>query len=686
MTRVLIQNGKNITRDYGIQKIPSYLIREGVEKFTLDELAVTENEVAAGVAYIRATRTNVDPEEVFLIPVQVDEPVVIDTSQVGFVIISLDQAKINDGSGNAVDGSGIATVEVVEELPEKNYILLATITSEEIDEEEVFTISDNRIWAVLSDNAKPDHLYYADDEGEEDAYIIQANAVKSLHDGLEVNFKAATSNTGPCTLQINDFAPKPLRRRDNEELAAGDLLESYIMKAVYNLDLDVFQVIGPLANDQALIEKSTEQEVRDQAKQTGSNNDKYVTPLRVDQYFDEKMSLTLPCSEDVDGSEIPKLMTLLKNKSSKTENYTSPQLINHFYLEAGNTSAGLPIGSQATSVSRGQVIRFTGAGQGSGKLKSFNIQMGYAAPPNDNIRITIYNIVDGLPSEPIANGVSSSVSIDTSNANNGEFYVFNFPTPPDLELNKDYALILSRTGSLSLTNYATPRRRNGQGVDVVNYQYNTLTEVWIATNDPRWYMFGFLDDIVYNERLCLASDEAIDRRNFIGFCDSNVEQGQNAKVNFPKIYKNDQLDLEVGEVYYLGTNGEIVLDRDIDSVILGSVGVAEQVFKSRPVVGVAISENEILFDGNGPNVAFYQILIDNPGKINSDISIFLESGFTPKEVFRGQNTTVASNAGPIPTWSETDRTSYELKPNGVVIRISSSYSSTATRLFFKITG
>ena len=99
----LILNGTNLTRDHGIQSMPSSILTEGVMQNNENELEVTTNQVDTGLCFVEVTRTTVTPNETFKVPVRITAAETIDTSGTGYVIVRIDQDKVNDGSANASD-------------------------------------------------------------------------------------------------------------------------------------------------------------------------------------------------------------------------------------------------------------------------------------------------------------------------------------------------------------------------------------------------------------------------------------------------------------------------------------------------------------------------------------------------------------------------------------------------------
>ncbi|MGB0707305.1 MAG: choice-of-anchor R domain-containing protein [bacterium] len=236
-------NGTNNTHDYGIQAIPSYLLGAGVRKGFGNECAVTTNQVDTGMVFIEATRTGVSPNETFLVPVRITAPVVVDTSGTGWVIARLDLAKINDGSANASDGTGIAVVEEVASLPGSDpYVILATLSSG--------VITDARTYSELLGQVAPRELFFqGTDSGSADAYAGTFSDFEgTLRDGMIFVLEIANANTGASTFNPNGVGAKAIRKNYNVALDANDFVQYFFAVMRYDAQNDWFQLQNPVAN------------------------------------------------------------------------------------------------------------------------------------------------------------------------------------------------------------------------------------------------------------------------------------------------------------------------------------------------------------------------------------------------------------------------------------------------------
>jgi hypothetical protein len=79
--------------------------------------------------------------------------------------------------------------------------------------------------------------------------VTNAQAVTAYTLGQEINFKAASTNTGPATVNVDGLGNKEIRRHDATALAAGDLISGRIYEAKY--DGTYFQLMRVTATDLA---------------------------------------------------------------------------------------------------------------------------------------------------------------------------------------------------------------------------------------------------------------------------------------------------------------------------------------------------------------------------------------------------------------------------------------------------
>lgn len=195
--RTALLTSKNINLDTDFSKYIETVSEPGV----IEGLAVTASSVATGIAWVLCQRTN--GETIYSL---VQNFNAVSISGDGYVIISIPQNIVDNWGGNE-DGTGIASIEVVSELPEKNYLLLATITGGVVTDnrnmiKKVWELSTeiDSIFAQLEDlDQRVDKLEAADaiDHLEERALVGENYA---LTDTL---FKQLTPKLADSTVEAN---------------------------------------------------------------------------------------------------------------------------------------------------------------------------------------------------------------------------------------------------------------------------------------------------------------------------------------------------------------------------------------------------------------------------------------------------------------------------------------------------
>jgi hypothetical protein len=85
---------------------------------------------------------------------------------------------------------------------------------------------------------------YAADGGGSDSYSISLTpAISSYANGLMVNFKANTANTGASSININGLGAKTIKKDSGLDLETGDIKSSQIIQVIY--DGTNFQLLSP---------------------------------------------------------------------------------------------------------------------------------------------------------------------------------------------------------------------------------------------------------------------------------------------------------------------------------------------------------------------------------------------------------------------------------------------------------
>lgn len=195
--RTALLTSRNINLDTDFSKYIETVSEPGV----ITGFEVTASSVATGQARVPCIRTNLETIYAF---VQNFNSVSI--SGDGYVIISIPQNIIDNGGGNE-DGTGIATIEVVNELPAKNYLLLATITSGDVEDNR------NMIPKVGELKTDIDSIFASiEDLDERVEALEEAGAIDHLEEMALVGekyaltdtlFKQLTPKLADCTVDAN---------------------------------------------------------------------------------------------------------------------------------------------------------------------------------------------------------------------------------------------------------------------------------------------------------------------------------------------------------------------------------------------------------------------------------------------------------------------------------------------------
>jgi len=195
--RTALLTSRNINLDTDFSKYIESVSTAGV----ITGFQVTASSVATGQARVPCIRTNLETIYAF-----VQNYNSISISGDGYVIISIPQEIVDNWGGNE-DGTGIATVEVVDTLPTKNYLLLATITGGVVEDnrymipkvDELKTDIDTINAQIHDLDVRVDRLENLDaiDHLEERALVWEKYA---LTDTL---FKQLTPALSDCTVEAN---------------------------------------------------------------------------------------------------------------------------------------------------------------------------------------------------------------------------------------------------------------------------------------------------------------------------------------------------------------------------------------------------------------------------------------------------------------------------------------------------
>ena len=93
-------------------------------------------------------------------------------------------------------------------------------------------------------------IQYVADTAANDTYVATlVPAIDDYVDGMVVNFKAKTANTGACTLNVNGKGAKAIKKHNDRDTATGDIEAGQIVTVIYDLSNTVWQMQSQLASE-----------------------------------------------------------------------------------------------------------------------------------------------------------------------------------------------------------------------------------------------------------------------------------------------------------------------------------------------------------------------------------------------------------------------------------------------------
>jgi len=143
-------------------------------------------------------------------------------------------------------------------------------------------IGSNRLTLVADGTAKTDAAtvnqiqsngpaFQATDTGTANAYVIALSpAITAYAAGQAITFKAANASTTASTLNVNTLGTKVLKKKNDQDIASGDIEASQIVTAVY--DGTSFQVTSQLGSEASAGGSDTQVQYNSSGSLAGSAN------------------------------------------------------------------------------------------------------------------------------------------------------------------------------------------------------------------------------------------------------------------------------------------------------------------------------------------------------------------------------------------------------------------------------
>jgi len=509
--KALLGNGSLLMRDHGLMAVPSATLVQGVRKNYLNECEVTLNQVDTGIVFVQATRDTVTPSEVFLIPLWITTPHVVDTSGNGWIIARVSESVL-DAENASADGSTLAVVEKVTSLPSGNYVILATLASG--------VITDARTYAEISDYVLKNPVFYDEDVEASDSYAITVNGIIAYQDGQNYTFKANTANTGAATLNVNGIGAKAIKIRTDADLVTGDIEAGSIVEVAYDADNDWFQMLTPSSLAPSVPTKADQSEA-----EAGTNDEKFMTPLKTRQAIDNLRFLDGVAGEAINGSTTPKVLAKAGDAFRDV-----------VAIHLGGTGisgldwsvpsfSGVNMGQNDTNYKVAQSFTVPNRGQTATRIKSITVFMEKTNAPVDNVLCEVMGHSTDKPDNVvITNGSSATQAGSAFENGNLQPVRFTFASDPDVQAYVGTKLwaAFRRSATHNATNYYKIAQ---EGAD--NYAshgqstYTLSTTTWAAetVNDLMMLVEFEMD---FGGQIYMADSNDLTKCQVVGVTKENV--------------------------------------------------------------------------------------------------------------------------------------------------------------------
>jgi hypothetical protein len=301
---------------------------------------------------------------------------------------------------------------------------------------------DQTYLAAIVAAIRDSELNYAEDAGVNDTYVIALEvAPTSYSNGLQINFLAATQNTGACTLNANSLGAKSIKDVNGADPATGMIAAGQIVSVIYDGTNFVIQSVCPLMNT------------------TGST---LTTPV-IASFYQDAAKTKLMTTPDTTSDT---LATLAAVQTFTNKTHTSPLfqglidgwiLANETWTYVSATTFTVS-GDQTGKYAKGNPLKWT--------QNSTNRQSNIAADPT-------YSAGTGLTTVTIHAGYITSAS-DCAILNTATYpitanYYAKTPTPHGfIEWFNYVPTVTAQTGSItSYTVTASKMRCGGKVIDIV---------------------------------------------------------------------------------------------------------------------------------------------------------------------------------------------------------------------------
>lgn len=323
-----------------------------------------------------------------------------------------------------------------------------------------------------------------------------APAIAAYTTGMRIYAKVNVANTGASTLNLNNLGAKSIKKTVTSDLQAGDLPANAIVELVYD----------------------------------GTNLQLVSRPV------DANMLVTVFARENiVAGALVAEISDTV--------------------LPLGDT--GSPIGDGSSTSKRATRFRV----HSSMTLTGVTMLLYKQNAPSDALQVRIMTDAAGVPSgTTITNGLSNTISNASIQATTGspdpyKQHTFTFNTPPTLNADTYYWLVIERTGANDGANYFVSKYSSiGAFADFRGAYYNSGTPVWNLDSGAGLYFN--LSTSVGSRSGWNANSEISALANVKGFAVSAINAGNNGLVQAEGVI-HGLSGLTAGSKYYVGTSGNL---------------------------------------------------------------------------------------------------------------------------------
>lgn len=155
--------------------------------------------------------------------------------------------------------------------------------------------------------------FQATDSGVADAYVVSIPYITSLTAGQKIGFIPANDNTGASTINVSGLGAVSIKSPSNEALVEGEIVAGRYTELGYTGT--EWQML-----DTRILASTTATKATQGDAETGTDNDRFMTPLRNQQHYEFHRASQ---AEAEAGADNDKYLTSLRNQQHFDSNRAS---------------------------------------------------------------------------------------------------------------------------------------------------------------------------------------------------------------------------------------------------------------------------------------------------------------------------------------------------------------------------